>query len=162
MYFQGYYHFFFLQQPLQSECEVLHCTWTSILIVFLNSSLIKQQGGLYSNANAKRAMKYLHSLKWLHCGAYLKQTTLCNKTEEDMGKKSPVWYYFCQTSPKKVMKMFRAGEGDQGEGVLSFQSWLCQAVNYTPWVERAPFVFFNALHKSHVKNILKTQNVARL
>lgn len=131
MYFQGYYHSFFLQQPLQSECEVLHCIWTSILIVFLNSSLIKQQGGLYSNANAKHAMKYLHFLKWLHWRAYLKQTTLCNKTEEDMGKTPLFDITLAKLFQKRSWQCLEQGKEIKSRGFLWFQSYLCQALNYT-------------------------------
>lgn len=131
MYFQGYYHFFFLQQPLQSECEVLHCIWTSILIVFLNSSLIKQQGGLYSNANARRAMKYLHFLKWLHCRAYLKQTTLRNKTEDMKKEKKKKDITFAKLFQKRSQRCSEWGEDIKARGIPWFQSYPCQVVNYT-------------------------------
>lgn len=45
-------------------------------------------------------------------------------------------------------------------GIPWFQSYLCQVVKlHLTMVARGPFILSHALQKSHMENILKTQNV---
>lgn len=54
-------------------------------------------------------MKYLHFLKWLHCRAYLKQTTLRNKTEDMKKEKKKKKILLLQNFSKKGHKDAQSG-----------------------------------------------------